>query len=92
MQTSRTIRLFVSSTFADMQVERDGLQRLVFPRLHDLCLSMGMRFQAIDIKVSMPSGLSEADRKKLERAAEGCPIKHSFSPDIPVTVSYAYPD
>lgn len=36
-----------------------------------------IRFQAIDIEVGMPSGLSASDRKKLERAVEGCPIKHS---------------
>ena len=51
-----------------------------------------MRFQSIDIEVSMPSGLPASDRKKLERAAEGCPIKHSISPDIPITVNYTYPD
>ncbi len=51
-----------------------------------------MRFQAIDIVVNMPSNVSAADRKKLERAAEGCPIKHSFAPDIPITVNYTYPD
>ena len=51
-----------------------------------------MRFQSIDIQITMPSGLSEADRMKLERAAEGCPIKHSFAPDIPLNVNYTYPE
>jgi len=31
--SSRTIRVFVSSTFSDMKVERDVLQRDVFPRI-----------------------------------------------------------
>ncbi|MFC1764895.1 OsmC family protein [Planctomycetota bacterium] len=51
-----------------------------------------MRFGAIDIKVTMPQGLSEKHRKRLERAAEYCPIKHSFAPDIPISVEYIYPD
>jgi uncharacterized OsmC-like protein len=51
-----------------------------------------MRFQAIDVEVAMPGGLSSTDRVKLERAAEGCPIKHSFASDIPVSVKYLYPD
>ena len=37
-----------------------------------------MRFQSIDVQVVMPGGLSASQRTMLERAAEGCPIKHSF--------------
>src|ERR1039457_1524975 len=48
--SSRTIRLFVSSTFSDLKAERDALQREVFPRLRQLCLSRGLRFQAIDLR------------------------------------------
>lgn len=51
-----------------------------------------MRFTAIDVRVAMPPGLAESDCKRLERAPEGCPIKHSFASDIPITVSYTYPD
>jgi putative redox protein len=40
-----------------------------------------MRFGAIDISVAMPQGLSERDRRRLEGAAEHCPIKHSFADD-----------
>ena len=51
-----------------------------------------MRFDSIAVKVSMPSNLSPADRKRLERAADGCPIKHSFATDIPLSVNFSYPD
>ena len=51
-----------------------------------------MRFQSVDVRVSMPAGLSKTDRTRLERAAEGCPIKHSFASDIPLNVTYTYPD
>jgi hypothetical protein len=48
--SSRTIRLFVSSTFTDMKAERNILQREVFPQLQRHCLSKGLRFQAIDLR------------------------------------------
>ena len=50
-----------------------------------------MRFGSIDITVRMPEGLSEKHRRRLERAAEYCPIKHSFDSNIPISVKYVYP-
>jgi putative redox protein len=50
-----------------------------------------MRFSEVDIEVKMPAGLSESQRAMLERAADGCPIKHSFGSDIPVRVKFSYP-
>ena len=49
-----------------------------------------MRFSEVDVAVMMPASLTEKERGMLERAAEGCPIKHSFGSDIPVRVSYRY--
>jgi len=51
-----------------------------------------MRFQSVDVQVAMPTGLSARQRAMLERAAEGCPIKHSFGSDIELGVRYDYPD
>jgi len=51
-----------------------------------------MRFDRIDIKVNMPEGLSHKDRKRLQGAAELCPIKHSFSESIPINVEWIYPE
>jgi hypothetical protein len=48
--TTRTFRVFVSSTFEDLKAERDALQRDVFPRLRALCERHGARFQAIDLR------------------------------------------
>ena len=36
-QTQRVIRVFVSSTFRDMQAERDELVKRTFPQLRKLC-------------------------------------------------------
>jgi len=35
-QSTHTFRIFVSSTFSDLQAERDTLQEKVLPRLRDL--------------------------------------------------------
>jgi telomerase protein component 1 len=37
--TWKTIRVFIPSTFRDMQAERDHLVRFVFPRLSEQLLS-----------------------------------------------------
>jgi WD40 repeat protein len=47
---SRTFRIFVSSTFSDLKEERNALQKHVFPKLRELCMQHGCRFQAIDLR------------------------------------------
>jgi tetratricopeptide (TPR) repeat protein len=47
---SRTIRVFVSSTFADMQEERDELVKQVFPSLRELCESRGVVWEEVDLR------------------------------------------
>ncbi|MBU1712412.1 MAG: DUF4062 domain-containing protein [Proteobacteria bacterium] len=49
-QASRTFRIFVSSTFGDLKEERNALQKRVFPKLRELCIQHGCRFQAIDLR------------------------------------------
>ena len=49
-QPNRTFRIFVSSTFNDLKEERNALQLYVFPRLRELCMQHGCRFQAIDLR------------------------------------------
>lgn len=52
---TRTFRVFVSSTFADLVEERNALQRIVWPVLAKLCEKAGFRFQAIDLRWGVPS-------------------------------------
>ena len=49
-ESTRTFRLFVSSTFSDLKAERNALHELVFPRLRTLCQAYGARFQAVDLR------------------------------------------
>lgn len=48
--STRTFRLFVSSTFSDLVAERNALQERVFPRLRQLAAQHGSRFQVIDLR------------------------------------------
>jgi WD40 repeat protein len=61
MRHSRTFRIFVSSTFADLVEERNALQRQVFPVLAKICEKAGCRFQAIDLRwgVTVEAGLDQ---------------------------------
>ncbi len=64
-QASNTFRIFVSSTFSDLHEERNALQQFVFPRLRELCLPNGCRFQAIDLRwgVSEEAGRDQQTMK-----------------------------
>lgn len=50
-----------------------------------------MRFAAVDVVFTMPRKFSDKNRLKLERATGACPIKHSFDPDIPISIRFNYP-
>ncbi|MBD3192500.1 MAG: DUF4062 domain-containing protein [Candidatus Heimdallarchaeota archaeon] len=49
-KTVLTFRVFFSSTFSDLEDERNALQEKVFGRLRKLCESYGARFLAIDLR------------------------------------------
>lgn len=50
------------------------------------------RIDSISLKVNMPTSFSHKERIKLERAAESCPIKHSFHSEVKISVEYNYPN
>ncbi len=74
MQSSRTFRIFVSSTFSDLKGERNALQEKVFPRLRDLAAAHGCRFQAIDLRwgVSEEAALDQQTMKICLGEIERC--------------------
>lgn len=47
---SRQIRVFISSTFRDMQTERDELVLKVFPQLRQICAKRGVGFTEVDLR------------------------------------------
>ena len=46
----RLIRVFVSSTFRDMQAERDELVKFIFPQLRRLCEQRGVTWGEVDLR------------------------------------------
>ncbi len=46
----REVRVFVSSTFRDMQAERDALVRTVFPQLRHACESRSVTWGEVDLR------------------------------------------
>jgi Domain of unknown function (DUF4062) len=46
----RQIRVFISSTFRDMQAERDYLVKFIFPELRKLCESRGITWGEVDLR------------------------------------------
>lgn len=46
----RSVRIFVSSTFRDMQPEREMLVKQIFPQLRRLCDERGVGFAEVDLR------------------------------------------
>lgn len=71
----RSIRVFVSSTFRDMQEEREELVKRVFPQLRRLCEIRGVAWSEVDLRwgvtdeqkadgAVLPICLAEIDRSR----------------------------
>ena len=58
-QQSRTIRVFVSSTFRDMQAERDELVKRTFPQLRKLCDERHVVWSEVDLRWGITEEQSE---------------------------------
>lgn len=46
----RVMRVFISSTFRDMQAERDELVKRIFPQLRKLCEARGVTWGEVDLR------------------------------------------
>lgn len=46
----RSVRVFISSTFADMQAERDHLVKLIFPQLRKRCEARFVAWSEVDLR------------------------------------------
>lgn len=62
----KTIKLFVSSTFKDMDMERDALRTIVVPHLNATFAEQGLFVQLVDLRHSVETnaGLSPEEREK----------------------------
>ncbi len=51
----RSMRVFVSSTFIDMQADRDELVKRVFPQLRAICEGRGVAWSDVDLRWGIPA-------------------------------------
>ena len=50
MPQSNELRVFISSTFHDLQEEREHLIKKIFPEIRSLCRERGITFTEIDLR------------------------------------------
>lgn len=67
-QVWKTVRVFISSTFRDMQAERDHLVRFVFPRLHEELLPRRIHLVDVDLRwgITSEQDVSEVCREIID--------------------------
>ncbi|MBI3797269.1 MAG: DUF4062 domain-containing protein [Deltaproteobacteria bacterium] len=75
----KTVRVFISSTFRDMQAERDHLVRFVFPRLREQLLPRRIHLVDIDLRWgafrlrNWECGMRNGKRQHSRRVTATCP-------------------
>lgn len=62
LRESRTVRLFVSSTFRDMHAERDHLVSVTFPELRERLARLGLEFFDVDLRWGVPTQGADNER------------------------------
>lgn len=50
------------------------------------------KIASLPVEVEMPRGIKPEDRKRLEAAAQTCPVHRSLHPDIKAPITFVYPD
>ena len=63
VHTWQTVRIFISSTFRDMQAERDHLVKIIFPELRERCAER--RLHLIDLDLRWGVTEEEAEQGKV---------------------------
>ena len=58
----RQLRVFISSTFNDMNTERDALVEQCFPKIRDLCKYRGVEFVPLDLRWGVTENAAKQGR------------------------------
>lgn len=66
------VRLFVSSTFKDMDVERDALRTIVLPRLNDFFVGHRVNVQLVDLRHSVETDPKLSPEEREQRVYSIC--------------------
>lgn len=66
------VRIFVSSTFKDMDVERDALRNIVVPRLNEFFIKNRVNVQLVDLRHSVETDSKLTPEEREERIFSIC--------------------
>lgn len=72
MNQWNVVRIFVSSTFKDMDVERDALRNIVVPRLNDFFIDHRVNVQLVDLRHSVETDSKLTPEEREERVYSVC--------------------
>jgi Domain of unknown function (DUF4062) len=60
----RTFSIFISSTFADMQAERDHLKNFVFPKVEEDLRKKRIRLEIVDLRWGVDTASVKDDERE----------------------------
>jgi putative redox protein len=56
----------------------------------EMTAALPRRIQRLVVKIHVPNAPSPADREKLQRAADACPVHKSLHPDVQVPIEFTW--
>ena len=79
-------------TIMGIVAKRDGikLEGSKFRAEKHMSKDMPRKISKIVMEITMPSGLTDEQKKKLEKAAHTCPVHKSISPEIEQDIKFFY--
>ncbi len=81
------------ATVMGIVAERDGvdLSGLAVKVEKGMVSDPERRIGRLEVTITMPPGLQDSQRKKLEHTARHCPVKKSLRPEVDISLSFVYP-
>ncbi len=80
-------------TVMSIVAERDGVSlKGATARVEKHMVQNPRRIGRLPVTITMPAGIPEDYRKKLENTAHTCPVHKSLSSDIDSPIDFVYPD
>ena len=76
----RTFSIFISSTFADMQAERDYLKQIVVPRVEEELQKRRIKLEIVDLRWGVDtSSIKQEDERETHKYLQSCGAVSSLS-------------
>lgn len=91
MNSAKTIRIFVSSTFRDMDTERDALRNLIEPRLNEALSKYSIDVKLVDLRHTVETNKKLTIEQREQRVFQICMDEiESCSPYFIALIGHRY--